>query len=393
MYRLRDGNDDCEAEMKHKGLLINLLGWGLCAVAAAAILFYMLRVNQSEQLHYEQLTLEAEERAEALEEERAEIARMKTYFRDFLKQLSYGNYVFWSDTDMQGDKGYSIPSLFTKVSGWETQDYLKEKLGEPYAKETGGLTMPAATVYDMSVTNETLNEILVRAGSNPLEVAEQFEIPADPEPVNISLRNGKSGEDLRFAMQRTSRLGTVMISGVLGVLTDGEGEYDEYHPILAFKRNESENELKVAEGTTFELESASLYLKDIPIIFMDDTEDLVEREDINRYVSDLQGLVERYAGNNAENGNNRYYVIICTTDEGSMLDTKLKDAFGSCYIQNPTPAELMTQEGCTTLATMVYENLDKQGCFAEIKEKITKRIVEFREEKDVETYEEHKYNE
>ena len=63
----------------------------------------------------------------------------------------------------------------------------------------------------------------------------------------------------------------------------------------------------------------------------------------------------------------RGYVLICTAEEGSDLDIALQEAFGDNYIRNDTYAYEMSEESYKSLAEKVFEKLDGQGCFDEVK--------------------------
>ena len=70
------------------------------------------------------------------------------------------------------------------------------------------------------------------------------------------------------------------------------------------------------------------------------------------------------------------YVVIFTTNEGSDIDKAMGSAFGSHYIRNEGYASEMTDRTYKKLAQQVYENLDGQGCFDSVKEKIALALQE-----------------
>ena len=59
--------------------------------------------------------------------------------------------------------------------------------------------------------------------------------------------------------------------------------------------------------------------------------------------------------------------MICTAEEDSDLDEALREAFGDRYIRSDTYAYEMTEDSYVKLAEKVYENLDSQGCFDDVK--------------------------
>lgn len=65
-----------------------------------------------------------------------------------------------------------------------------------------------------------------------------------------------------------------------------------------------------------------------------------------------------------------------TTDTGSDVDKAMRDAFGDRYIRNSSVAGEMNEQTYKKLAQEVYENLDSQGCFDEVKEQIVEIVKE-----------------
>lgn len=52
------------------------------------------------------------------------------------------------------------------------------------------------------------------------------------------------------------------------------------------------------------------------------------------------------------------------------MDRAMGNAFGSRYIRNDDQSSALTDRTYKKLAQQVYENLDSQGCFDCVKEKI-----------------------
>ena len=63
----------------------------------------------------------------------------------------------------------------------------------------------------------------------------------------------------------------------------------------------------------------------------------------------------------------RAFVVICTAEEGSDLDEALREAFGDRYIRNDTYAYEMSEDSYRKLAEKVFDNLEEQGCFDDVK--------------------------
>ena len=129
-------------------------------------------------------------------------------------------------------------------------------------------------------------------------------------------------------------------------------------------------------GTDVEIESATKYIGNVPVFFFeDDSADTVNST--NEFVENLESLVQRYTLIEEEDGETSSelpYVVVCTAEEESELDERLKEIFGDWYIRNDTYASEMTEDDYKELAQKVYANLDGQGCFDEMKETIEKVI-------------------
>lgn len=181
---------------------------------------------------------------------------------------------------------------------------------------------------------------------------------------------------LHFAQQKGADFGKVEISGVKGILTKGEGEYDEDHPRFAFVRDRAGDSFQVGMGTDVEIESATKYIGNVPVFFFeDDSVDTVDS--VDEFVEDLESLVQRYTKIEEEDGEasgELPFVVVCTAEEESELDERLKEIFGDRYIRNDTYAYEMTEESYKELAQKVYANLDGQRCFDEMKEAVEKAV-------------------
>ena len=59
------------------------------------------------------------------------------------------------------------------------------------------------------------------------------------------------------------------VSGVKGILTKGEGEYDEDHRRFAFVRDRAGDSLQVGMGTDVEIESATKYIGNVLVFFFE----------------------------------------------------------------------------------------------------------------------------
>ena len=156
-------------------------------------------------------------------------------YKDLVSRLQLNSFVFWGDNEMVGNEKSSLPQAFGEVTNGQLLALISEPLGEVIEQEKRAI--PSMPINNMGAANEGMSEILARAGVDELEVGEWAMISGEREPVNIVLRNGDSGSTLHFAQQKGADFGKVEISGVKGILTKGEGEYDEDHPRFAFVRD------------------------------------------------------------------------------------------------------------------------------------------------------------
>lgn len=362
---------------------VQYVAWGICIVIAIALAILVITDRKKNQERILQMRMEAqlqdgdsESDAEKNTQPTDALKKASSTYEDLVSRLQLNSFVFWGDNEMAGNEEGSLPQTFGEVANGELLALISEPFGEVIAQEKQAV--PSMPINNMGAANEGMGEIMTRAGADELEVGEWVLISEEREPVNIVLRNGSIGSILHFAQQKGTDFGKVEISGVKGVLTKGEGEYDGDHPRFAFVRNRAGDSFQVGLGTDVEIESATKYIGNIPVFFFgDDTVDTVDS--VNDFVNDLERLVQRYTEVEIEGSNHSEelpYVVICTVDEESELDESLKKVFGDHYIRNDTYADEMSLEEYKELAQKAYANLDEQGCFDEMKETIAKAVEE-----------------
>lgn len=369
--------------MSSKEKMFQYFAWGICTVLAIALVLLVFNDKKRNQERIVQAKMEMQNKSEnneVIEVEKNEHTRNVTRaYEDLISKLKLSAFVCWGDIEMVGNEDASLPKAFENEVNGHLQELLSTSFGEVYKQKVDDV--PSITVSRMGVSNEGINELLVRAGVDELEVGEWALISEEREPITLVLRNSNSGSTLHFALQKDARIGQVEISGVKGVLDIGDGEYDENHPKLAFIRDKAGDSFQVGLGTDIEIESATKYIGNIPVFFFeDDTADTVGS--VDKFVSDLERLVHRYTEIEEEDGEPSRelpYVVICTADEETELDESLKEAFGDCYIRHNTYVDDMTEEDYKDLAQKVYANLDGQGCFDEMKAMIAKSIEELKD--------------
>ena len=356
-----------------------ILAWTLCIVVAAG-LFYVVREDRKRNA---ERIAQLQKQAEELEKTDGEKLEALTDIYDkFYSQVSVQSMVCWGDNAMAGSKDSSLAISLEKVVEENLFSSLTKSFGKVFEK--GEYSTPSVTINNMGVTNETMRQILVRAGVNSLEIGDWIQIPAGTDPVTVRLMDSEAwnsdvkDDQIRFARQRDVTFGQVLINDVEGTLIATDDWFDSTHPRYAFVRDEEGNKTSAGSGTEVEIESATKYIGDVPIFFFENE----TGRSVDGFVSDVQDLVDRYADTEEDDEEEEEtvydlpYVVIFTTNEGSDIDKAMGNAFGSHYIRNEGYASEMTDRTYKKLAQQVYENLDGQGCFDSVKEKIALALQE-----------------
>ena len=342
--------------MKNNEKMFHVIVWGVCAVLAVALIILVYTDRKKSQERIIQAQMEAQLQSgdtETTESPDSEYAKKaSSIYADLISKMQLNSFVCWGDKGMVGNSDSSLQTAFGEFANGELLTLLSESFD--YVVETEKRAVPPVLVYDMGASDEGMDEILTRSGVDELEVGEWALITEERKPVNLVLRNGRSGSTLHFAQQKNADFGKVDISGVKGILTKGDVEYDKDHPRFAFVRDRVGDSFQVGLGTKIEVESATKYLGSIPIFFFED--DSADEESSDKLP----------------------YVLICTTDEESDLDESLKETFGDQYIRNDAYADDMTSNDYKELAQKVYANLDRQGCFDDMKAQIEKAAEELK---------------
>ena len=368
--------------MRLKENWLQIVAWALCVVLAVGLVI-MVRVDRKRSRERIQKMQQQAIEAEAANSEKQEALR--DLYDEFYSQWEMNSFVGWGDSAMVGNKDSSLPVAFRNV----TEKNLFAPLTRAFSKvlESEEYNTPYIDITNMGISNEGMRQILVRAGVNSLKVGDMIMIPEDTDPVTVRLvddeawSSGKANDELRFAKQKNVAFGKVLISNIEGALVETDDWFDSNHPRYAFVRDKKGSSQSVEAGTEIELESATKYIGDVPIFFFENN----AGRSADGFVSDVKNLAIRYADLNDEKSENindsetSYdlpFVVICTTDTGSDVDKAMSDAFGDRYIRNDSSAVEMNEQAYRKLAQEVYENLDAQGCFDEVKGKIAEIVKE-----------------
>ena len=363
--------------MKNRERWIQVIAWALCIALAVGFFF---KVQDDRRKNAERIA-KLQQKAEASEQTESEkLKALGQIYETFYSEIYVQDIVCWGDSAMAGSKDQSLPLALEAA--------VKENLFSPLTKsfsrilEDGEYQLPSVSIHNMGVFNETMRQILVRAGVNTMEIGDWTQIPAETDPVTIRLMDEEAwnseikDDELRFARQRDVSFGKVWISDVEGTLIATDNWFDSNHPRYAFVRDEEGDALSARAGTEVEIESASMYVGDIPIFFFENE----TGRSVDGFVSDAQDLVDRYADTEDDDEDEvsyeMPYIVIFTTKEGSDMDRAMRDAFGSHYIQNDDYTSDMTDRAYKKLAQQVFENLDEQGAFTGVKEKIALAVQE-----------------
>lgn len=353
-----------------------ILAWSLCLVIAAGLMFV---VRDDRKKNVERIA-ELQKQADELEQTDGEkIESLTDIYDKFYSQVSMPNMVCWGDSAMAGGKDRSLAIALSKV----IEENLFSTLSKSFSRvlEKGEYTIPSTTIHNMGVTNETMRHILIRAGVNSMELGDWIQIPASTDPVTVRLMDEEAwnSEDkeaqIRFARQKDVSFGQVWIKDTEGTLIATDDWFDSTHPRYAFVRDEEGNKVSAGSGTEVEIESATMYIGEVPVFFFENE----TGRSTDGFVSDVQELVNRYADTEDDDAEDVYdlpFIVVFTTDEGSEMDRALGNAFGNRYIRNDGYSTEMTDRNYKKLAQQVYDNLDSQGCFDGVKEKIALAIQE-----------------
>ena len=368
--------------MRLKRNWIQIVAWALCVVLAVGLVI-MVRVDQKRSNERIQAMQQQAIEAEMANSEKLEALR--DLYDQFYSQWEMNSFVCWGDSAMVGNRNSSLPVSFRSV----IEKNLFAPLTRTFSKVLDGeeYITPSVDITNMGVSNEGMQQILVRAGVNTMKIGDMIMIPEGTDPVlvrlldNEAFSSGKTNDEIRFAKQKDITFGKVWISSIEGALVETDDWFDSYHPRYAFVREEKGNSQSVGAGTDIEIESATKYIGYVPIFYFENS----AGRSAEGFVSDVKNLAIRYANLNDEKSGNdddseiSYdlpFVVICNTDAGSDVDKAMRDVFGDHYIRSASFSTEMNEQAYRKLAQEVYENLDEQGCFDEAKGKIAEIVKE-----------------
>lgn len=384
--------------MKLKENMFQNLAWGLSAVLVICLICVIIsdrKKTAERNLHLLQKAQQSEKANEEIIEKQAEI------YERLYANLEIPSFICWGDSLMVSDIGGSFTKSLNSIIDKNLFKYLTNSFHNVI--EDSKHSSPSVSIKNMCVVNENMPQILARAGVNKVVLSEGINIPSSKDPVLVKLvddeaLNSNDREELLFAGLNSDKFGKVTISGIKGKLDTTEEWYDSIHLRYAFIRDHEGDPQFVEAGTEVEVETATRFLGYIPIFFFENN----SGQSVDSFVNDLKKLVARYASsstleeneedenqedNNFHQSDNEQdavnettydlpYIVICRTKENSNLDIALKNEFSDNYIRNDLYTKEMYGNAFNALAKNVYDILDKQGCFSDIKSEIMKAVEE-----------------
>ena len=396
-----------------KTIIRNILIFLLLVAAAAGLLMAMITVKKQIDAEDELLQAESTNQRQELSVARQENleAITQAYEKDMQTVAQYlPGIVCWGDSLTAGSSGnVSYPGTLQKYIDTYLCDIYDFASTVENAQDYSRLDWDSYTVsipvVNMGAGKEDSATILGRSGVAPYVVGEDFEIPADVEPVNIQL---KSPEGKNVAPLTAGSVGVnpVTIDGVVGeiTLTSNQGGGQTAYQ---FTRAEAGEPVSVAKGAQIITACTDEYRDYVHIVWLGTYGDFTTPE---KLVNDTKLLLSRQASNPE-----RYLVIGPCALRGAWtnadpatlngVDSAMMQAFGNHYLNvrkylmtdgltdaKITPSreeKLVIQQGgmptsfrsnasgadlngtaYKLIGKLVYERMESLGCFDEIRQEL-----------------------
>lgn len=266
---------------------------------------------------------------------------------------------------------------------------------------------PVIEVINMGVGGEDTNTILGRNGAVPFVVSEDFVIPKEAEPVEITFcsANGKVVGPLR---QGNRGMESVAINGVEGIIQVIQESYTSQAYSYTFTRNKKGKSVEVIAGTPIITQGSGVGLDCWTAIFMGEN---------GGYDSPADLIEQQRAIINHQTSNNEKFIIIGlhtgTAEERAELEEAMINEYGERYINlreylctkglndaglnateedlammqlGMTPASLMIEDKChfnehgyRLIGELIFERMNQLGYFEEVQNIIDATIAEWEE--------------
>jgi hypothetical protein len=322
-----------------KRLIINILICVVIIAVVAGLGFFMLRVHKETQAHDEELAQMYVQQRE--EQSEARVESVNSIDVEYQKQMdTVARYVpgivCWGDNTTAAVSGmlnypyalqtyintylcdiYDFSSTIPNALDYTRLDWKKYKLNIP--------------VENMATGKESTYTVLGRAGAIPYVLAEDLEVPENPEPIRIyfTSEGGQyvtplTGGDLKF--------NNIVIDGIEGTLArEGEYYYNGY-PSYTFTRATAGQAQTIPKGTRLQIASENLYKNYIHVVMIGMYGEYVSTDDL---VNQIKTLLARQTQNS-----DRFIVLgpyshdIFMSGNATMnnIDDAMMEAFGNRYI-------------------------------------------------------------
>lgn len=315
--------------------------------------------------------------------------------------------ICWGDslTAGAGGNGTTYPGTLQKLLQINITESLALDSLRSYYGSLNNFDLDPVAVVNMGVGGEDTTTILGRNGAIPFVVADDFIIPADNTPVEITMvsSNGKNVAPLR---QGAAGLDYVVIDGVRGTLSIEKSDASQTY---YFTRATNGETVEIKAGTEIVTSGAVENLNYIPVIFIgqnggyDDIEDLIAQQ---------KAIIEHQKENPVnEDGSARFIIVglhTGTEKSRAVLETAMEVEYGDQYINlreymstegladagieateedqemmadGMTPASLLsdsvhfTADAYWLIGNQIYERMNELGYFDEVKEVIDAAMV------------------
>lgn len=325
---------------RKKTIILNCIVGVLLVVAAAGLLYALNQAKNQIAAEDAQLKVDRTNQMQELSDARQENleALQQEYEKDMETVAQYlPGIVCWGDSLTAGSSGnVSYPGTLQKYIDTYLCDIYDFASTVENAQDYSRLDWDSYTVsipvVNMGAGKEDSATILGRSGVAPYVVGEDFEIPADVEPVNIQL---KSPEGKNVAPLTAGSVGVnpVTIDGVVGeiTLTSNQGGGQTAYQ---FTRAEAGEPVSVAKGAQITTACTDEYRDYVHIVWLGTYGDFTTPE---KLVNDTKLLLSRQASNPE-----RYLVIgpcalwgAWTNADPTTLngvDSAMMQAFGNHYL-------------------------------------------------------------
>ena len=313
---------------------------------------------------------EYERRSEELASEQLGTEALEFSAR-YQERMPSDGIVCWGDEGAYGNRVGSVPGTLGHI----VNDRLFSEAAEQLSAKKATNLIPTLVfpVFNLGVDGEGVREIMARAGTLPMVAGEEFVIPAGRMRVQFDITD-ENDNVIKFAEQRVSKIGTVSIQGIDGLLYKGE-HYDATHYKLAFERARQGDEVTIAKGTPLTFESAEKYRGCIPVILVEsDPEDPDRLWDNPDTGDDATEIIEDILARHRKG--DEQYVVVCATEEDSACDKAFRDEFGDHYLRADKWHDEMQEADFEELAERIWDCLDGQRVFDPIRENVKQLLDE-----------------